>query len=675
MKIDKLSVCNYKAFKGECTIAGLTKNLSDRKNIILLGGLNGAGKTSMFEAILLCLYGKKNKTLWPSRGARHENYESYIKSIINNQVKAEPCPKMWIEISLRDFEHTNILDDNAISIKRSWEIVNNRPIDHLEIFDGQGQVLETHPEESWENYIEEIIPYETHQFFFFDGEKIQDFIKDEDKYLEKSLSTVLGINLYNTLKQDLEKVKKDIIYDVAKGKELGLEIKKKHVELEELELKISDYKQGINDKEEEINKIHDEIESIKHETTRVNPKITGNDEKSLAQERNDLEDKKAALKDEMSRFVDLDLIFLLMGDLSLGLLRQLTNERKKIEFDTKEQAIKPKVHLVLNKLFSGEESKPPLQNGQKKFYTEKLANILKNILVEGKDDSERINIIHGLSEQDSNDVTSKIRNLTVNIEPITQVVKELRKIDFDLTRISKGSGDLSKPAVAELFEKKGRLQQKEEQLKKEIENLKVDIDTDEFKLTALKKEITKKENAVKLTPEKEKQKEYIEQIMKTIDDFSDKFRSTRTTQLEKLSYEMWSKLAHKKDMISKIEIDKKNFSIQLKNSQDQSLDKTKLSAGEKEILALSLIWSLGKLTDLDLPVVIDTPLGRLDREHRESIAQNYFSNVSNQVFLLSTNEEIIRQEYEAIKDSLSKQYIIKHDSNSQTSRIKEGYFR
>ena len=675
MKIDKLSVCNYKAFKGECTIAGLTKNLSDRKNIILLGGLNGAGKTSMFEAILLCLYGKKNKTLWPSRGARHENYESYIKSIINNQVKAyEPCPKMWIEISLRDFEHTNILDDNAISIKRSWEIVNNRPIDHFEIFDGQGQVLEIIPEESWENHIEEIIPYETHQFFFFDGEKIQDFIKDEDKYLEKSLSTVLGINLYNTLKQDLEKAKKDIINDVAKGKKLGVEISEKRAELERLELNISDYKQGINDKEEEINKIHDEIESISYETTRVNPKITGNDEKSLAQERNDLEDKKAALKDEMSRFVDLDLIFLLMGDLSLGLLRQLTNERKKIEFDTKEQAIKPKVHSVLHKLFSGEESKPPLQNGQKKFYTEKLANILKNILVEGKDDSERINIIHGLSEQDSNDVTSKIRNLTVNIEPITQVVKELNRINSRLIQINKGSGDLSNPAVAELIEKKGRLKQKEEQLKKEIENLKVGIDTDESKLTALKKEITKKENAVKLTPEKEKQKEYIEQIMKTIDDFSDKFRSTRTTQLEKFSYEMWSKLAHKKDMISKIEIDKKNFSIQLKNSQDQSLDKTKLSAGEKEILALSLIWSLGKLTDLDLPVVIDTPLGRLDREHRESIAQNYFSNVSNQVFLLSTNEEIIRQEYEAIKDSLSKQYIIKHDSNSQTSQIQEGYF-
>ena len=105
------------------------------------------------------------------------------------------------------------------------------------------------------------------------------------------------------------------------------------------------------------------------------------------------------------------------------------------------------------------------------------------------------------------------------------------------------------------------------------------------------------------------------------------------------------------------------------------MDKTKLSAGEKEILALSLIWALGRLTDRNLPVIIDTPFGRLDGKHRESIAKNYFPNVSEQVFLLSTEKEIIGNEYEAIEPSLRKKYMIEHNPDLQTSQIREGYFQ
>ena len=677
MKIDKISIFNYKAFKGECTIAELTKNLNRDKNIILFGGLNGAGKTSIFEAILLCLYGEKNKTLWPSRGARHENYKSYISSIINNQIKDSlPSPNMWIEISLKDFEKMSDLDDNSISIKRSWEIMGDDRIDHqFELFNAQGQLLETIPEPSWENYIEEIIPYEIHQFFFFDGEKIQDFIKDEGEDLRDSLSTVLGINLYKNLKQDLEKARRDIIDEVTKEKKLGVEISEKRTELEKIVLRIEDQKNAINDKEEKINTIDEEIENISRETSRVNPNTKGSDRKSFSDEKGELEQKKNELKDEVSRFIDSDLIFLLMGRISSSLIKQLTDEKKKLEFDAKHQTIKPKIHSILNKLFSGGESRPPLQTGQRIFYTDKLTNILKDILVEDESESDKINIIHGLSQQESHDIVSKIRNLTVNIEPVTKIVKDLNQINAQLVQINKESGDLSNPAVSELFEKKGSLEQEKRQLERDIEDMKVAIDTDKHSLTSLKREITTREDKVELTPQKEQQKEYIERIIKTINDFSDKFRGTRVAQLEELSYQMWHQLAHKKDMVNKIEINKSNFSIQLKNSKDQSLDKTKISAGEKEILALSLIWALGRLTDLDLPVIIDTPLGRLDRQHRESIAQNYFSHVSKQVFLLSTNEEIIRQEYEAVKDFLSREYIIEHDPDSQTSKIREGYFK
>ena len=100
-----------------------------------------------------------------------------------------------------------------------------------------------------------------------------------------------------------------------------------------------------------------------------------------------------------------------------------------------------------------------------------------------------------------------------------------------------------------------------------------------------------------------------------------------------------------------------------------------MSAGEKEILAISLIWALSKLAERDLPVVIDTPLGRLDTIHRTNIAKNYFPNAGQQVILLSTNTEVVGEELKAIKPYLNKTFIIRKEKQQETSRIEKGYFK
>ena len=118
----------------------------------------------------------------------------------------------------------------------------------------------------------------------------------------------------------------------------------------------------------------------------------------------------------------------------------------------------------------------------------------------------------------------------------------------------------------------------------------------------------------------------------------------------------------------------RQFTIDLYDADDRLLDKTKLSAGEKEILAISLIWALSRLAERDLPVVIDTPLGRLDTIHRTNIARNYFPNAGRQVILLSTNTEVVGEEYNAIKSALNKCFILKKDKQQESSQILEGYF-
>jgi DNA sulfur modification protein DndD len=103
-------------------------------------------------------------------------------------------------------------------------------------------------------------------------------------------------------------------------------------------------------------------------------------------------------------------------------------------------------------------------------------------------------------------------------------------------------------------------------------------------------------------------------------------------------------------------------------------EKRSLSAGEKQIYAISLLWGLGKSSDIELPIIIDTPFARLDSEHRTNIAKHYFPFASEQVIILSTDEEIDQKYFELLIASIGRKYLIEHYSENRHSIIKSGYF-
>jgi DNA sulfur modification protein DndD len=242
MVIDKILLHNYKCFEGTISVDHLSEKLSSQKRIILFGGLNGTGKTTIFEALLLCLYGRKNKDLWPSKGARREDYENYIIALTNNNAKTKTVkPELAIEVVLKNIELGEIR--HTISVNRSWSI---NPLDktikeNLEIL-----LLDTGElpfpyvsKEGWDDFLEELIPYDTSQFFFFDGEKIQDFVKDEDKEFAESLEKVLGITLYRKLQEDLDVTRRKILGEFNETSELIKRIKDIDADVAEIERQLT----------------------------------------------------------------------------------------------------------------------------------------------------------------------------------------------------------------------------------------------------------------------------------------------------------------------------------------------------------------------------------------------------------------------------------------------------
>ena len=153
----------------------------------------------------------------------------------------------------------------------------------------------------------------------------------------------------------------------------------------------------------------------------------------------------------------------------------------------------------------------------------------------------------------------------------------------------------------------------------------------------------------------------------TIKDFQKQFQTTKTAQLETEILFMWSRLNHKPDLIHNIRIlPDSNFEVKLFNAEGSELDKTKLSAGEKEIFAISLLWALIQVSGKKLPILIDTPFGRLDSTHRQNLTQNYFPKASHQVILLSQDEEVVGEYYDLLRPCIAQEFEIKNEGGTMT---------
>jgi DNA sulfur modification protein DndD len=136
-------------------------------------------------------------------------------------------------------------------------------------------------------------------------------------------------------------------------------------------------------------------------------------------------------------------------------------------------------------------------------------------------------------------------------------------------------------------------------------------------------------------------------------------------------------LLHKSDLVHSITIDTKTFGLFLYDQQSKVVPKHRLSAGEKQMLAIAFLWSLARVSNRHLPVVIDTPLGRLDSSHRNNLVERYFPFASHQVILLSTDTEIGPKEVSALRqiDAIAREYLLQYDSSTrQTTVIENKYF-
>lgn len=691
MKIKKILLNNFRQYYGNVSI---DLDTTDEENIVLIGGKNGFGKTNFLMAIVWCFYGQKIVQIDDSfkrEVQKESNYDKFIKQSLNWNSKEEGNNIFSVEVQIEgiDYPANTKVSDNKVSIKR---IFNTLKIEEtLCILDSAGKELFHDINDKFSFINDYIIPLEAAKFVFFDAEKIASWAelstKDEGSVLNDALGKLLGLDLYENLKEDFNtyvnnlkkegantNIKEQIIncekaVDLNKGKIEDIDLKSalNENEIKETKKKIKDFQNFLN-------------HNSKKETSSINREELYNEIVSLKEKKEELENRF----NELSELIPLAML----GGKIEEVIEQI-NIQSQFQSDSENnEVIKSKLDKFIEKLFN---QPPEPEDGSmtfknKIFYSQKAQNLL-NQLFEIKESANQLDFELDLNNAEKELILKTSQILKQHSKEVFEAtISEFNSIQILLTDKEKQlkmiDSDLEDETILEIITLKDEAERKLENIIAEngaLSNQKDKLMKDNVRLNQQYNVLLQKSSGNQLIKNKiSAAKKYIDSLQTFIDNQKRKKKEVLAiTLLEELK-----KLLHKMQnpnskFIADTRIDilpeGKGLKVTILDSDGREIPKESFSTGEKQIYISCLIKAILSESIQNFPIFIDTPLGRLDHEHIENILKNYYPDLSSQVILLATNNEITPRRYNSINSKVAKSYLIVNENKK--SNFKPGYFQ
>ncbi|MBF0234499.1 MAG: DNA sulfur modification protein DndD [Desulfamplus sp.] len=660
MRFIKLTIENYKSFQFNTEIT--IPDSKDGRSIFLVGGMNGAGKTSIMEAINYCLYGGKVDDIYRN---------------INRTQKAKNNLNVAFELTM------GMDNGDEITVKRSWSagsVTSPKARDIIErlVVIKDGKRVSVKNQEIWQDFIRAEIPPGITQFFFFDGEKIQEIAADDhsEVRLKSSLEAALGIQNINKLIKDLTHIKQearkgfveisdeDLDFKQSELKKEKSKLKRKIKERDSLQDELQEFRDQLQDAKERFETtFHAEPESrqalLEHDKKRV----------KTSNRLTDVENKIKILCEK-------SLPFALAAPFFDGIKEQIDAERE----SASGSAIRAHAAELAKKLVRVvKEPEPIFQEPLSEDKMAELEQRILRILSEG-DAKKDIPRILNLSDRDAARVLNYIEQIEKSdiflIQPLIEEKRELKAQIKNLEGAEKFGGmtkterELFEQLQVEIESCSNQIGRKTEQ-KRLVEE---EILTFEKRVGSIELEIEKLYEKHNVSRDKVEFIEECDKILYVLNQFIVSLRKNKIHILQEKTFEMYKLLSSRSGLIKDLTIDNKSYEIVICDSKGHEIKKSGLSAGEKEVFAVSLLWGLAQTSQLNLPLIIDTPLSRLDSTHRDNIVNNYFPNAGEQVLILSTDTEIDTNYYKDLKPYLSGAGCLLFDERQEFTTFKPGYF-
>lgn len=654
MIFDTLVMDNFGPYRGRHQIT-LTPR-SRHRPIVLFGGLNGRGKTTILEAIQLALYGKLARS--SSRG--NLGFPEYLRRCIHHGETSAA-----VEVHFRS-QHRG--EEESLSVRRSWSSTPTGG-DHVRI-DRNGRRTPL-LEDTWDTYVEQFLPVGIAPLFFFDGEKIEGLAEPTTsrEVLSTAVSGLLGLNLIQQLSVDLSKI------ELTKLKSRNApsdQTKVSAIEetLQQLALEKDTTHQDLHAAESALQKRTEDFrradELFKREGGELYEKRL--EVETLARtKQSELDNTANALIDVAGGSAPL----LLVSDL-LGSVREQDRTESAETLDRETQSLLEQRDLTILEFLTS-----------KTTTDEETLSRLAGFLEEDRDkrhqpaatesflflsEAARI-ILSSLQSTGAKKLRTEIKHLLGSEEKLRD---ELILLEQRADAVPRHE------AIAELTRNRDKAREDFVNAEAGLRGLKDKFSQLDRRLEASRLERTKileRDVAQQFSHEESGRiAEYSKRTRAILEEFNAALLKQHSRNISAIVLESFQKLLGKSNLVNALEVDPESFSVRLSGSQGKELTPDRLSAGERQLLAIAMLWGLARLSGRALPTVIDTPLGRLDSSHRSNIVDRYFPNASHQVILLSTDEEINESYYSELKSSVGRSYLLEYDDAEGCTTIRDGYF-
>lgn len=659
MILDKIVLNNFGLYAGSQTIT-LTPP-SPKRPIILIGGLNGGGKTTFLDALQLCLFGPHARI--SNRGTLA--YQEYLSRSIH---RGASDPEAGIEIY---FRHTVGGREEKYRLNRSWHRSGKGCSERVAVWkNGEPEyILADH----WASQVEEFFPSNIAHLFLFDGEQAEAYAagqEDSSALIGAAIQNLLGLDMVDRLQKDL------VIYE-----------RKKRVQD-----KADPHNEEIVETQNTVRKLHAQIESLNQERAALRTHRIDRCQRALKEiddiyrkSGGELYDRRVEIEKnhhdakQAVRETETALRQLAAGILPLVLSRTLLESAEFRDQHEEEcrrardlyETLKSRDRAILRNLRKSEADPITIEKLKKLMTVDRAkrhALSKKQTVLDIHADVR--SDIHILLRGDLETVTKDSKMLLGRINKLrkkadqTQTEQKNVPDDSVIAQISADREALRK----ELSE----LESVHMAMGHDIERQKRELERNSNRLARLVDEEMK---ARGVREDRTRILQYSGKVRTTIDMFREAVIERHVRRIEHLVLESYLQLLRKSALVTRLSIDPKTLGLTLFGRDGKVLSVERLSAGERQLLAIALLWGLAKASGRPLPTVIDTPLGRLDSDHRMNFVERYLPFASHQVILLSTDEEIIGDYFDKLSPWVGRTYQLSYNNKSGESQIRSGYFK
>ena len=651
MIFDELILHNFGVYRGEHKVA-LTPTVS--RPIILFGALNGSGKTTLLDAMQLALYGKGAKSTSRGRLAYHD----YLARSVNRY--AAPSEGAGLQLA---FRHRKEGHDESIRLIRTWTPSAKGLKETFEVW--RDEVLDPVAADRWAEFVEDFIPIQISGLFFFDGEKIEGLADPEQSaaLLKVGLHSLLGLDLVDHLVRTL-----GVIERRRKASQLSAPDRSA---VDQLNGEISALVSAKEDLAQRAASINNEIDQCLKRLDVLERRLEASGG-NLLLKRKELEAEYQRTKAERVS-AGRKLADTAGGDAPLLLVSNLIEELEESVGEGAAGSIEPATHELIAKR-DREILKKLTELGPKKAHIEAIKELLQGTMPRKRSEAEgwiatAITQAKFFSEVQKNEILKGVRS---NLAAYDASSRALEACERNLAAIPQEDAIRGTvEAIQEARKERERLAIKAELLAEEQKKADLELERKRKQRQSRLEGLADQILSINTT---QRVLRHSGRVRETLGRYREEIAKSHMLRLEELMSECFAQLHRKKSIKHRIAIDRSTYELKLNEEGGKQIAASELSAGERQLLAVSVLWALARASGRKLPTVIDTPLGRLDSTHRHYLVKNYFPKASHQVILFSTDEEVIDDYHSLMAPSVAREYNIIFDEGKRTSELIPGYF-